>query len=207
MHSMTLDSTRWKPGRILITRLLAACLAVTAVLSHHVAETCSVGDFVLAGLGLLLILWCIEGRIWSSIFIGGRKTEELGTHGPYALCRNPLYFYSWLGAIGIACATGMVSVIVSAAFVFWLVFHLTIRAEERNLLRLHGAEYLDYCQNIPRFFPPLRASVIPSTYHIYPDRVRQTIAEARWFLFGWVLMLIIHLLHAERLFPPLLSLR
>src|SRR5690606_41067661 len=44
--------------------------------------------------GLVLILACIAGRCWASLYVGGRKNQELVTAGPYAHMRNPLYFFS-----------------------------------------------------------------------------------------------------------------
>jgi protein-S-isoprenylcysteine O-methyltransferase Ste14 len=43
--------------------------------------------------GIVLIVICILGRTWASLYIGGRKIDELVTVGPYSTMRNPLYFF------------------------------------------------------------------------------------------------------------------
>lgn len=63
--------------------------------------------------GLLLIVLCFVGRLWCILYIGARKNEELVTVGPYSLCRNPLYFFSTVGAVGIGLAFG--SLLAAAA--------------------------------------------------------------------------------------------
>src|SRR4029079_1084824 len=41
--------------------------------------------------GLLLILICILGRTWATLYIGGRKKSEMVTQGPYSGGRHTLY--------------------------------------------------------------------------------------------------------------------
>ena len=43
---------------------------------------------------------------WSSLYIAGRKGRELVTVGPYSTCRNPLYFFSIVGAAGMGAQSG-----------------------------------------------------------------------------------------------------
>ena len=51
--------------------------------------------------GLALIVICILGRTWCTLYIGGRKKRELINKGPYSVVRNPLYFFTTIGAAGI----------------------------------------------------------------------------------------------------------
>lgn len=50
-------------------------------------------------LGLIAIMICIFGRASCSLYIGGRKKQEIVSNGPYSLCRNPLYVFSFIGAV------------------------------------------------------------------------------------------------------------
>ncbi len=104
-------------------------------------------------LGAGLIFVCISGRTWCSLYIGGRKNYELVTTGPYSVCRNPLYVFSIIGAIGIGAQLGAVSVAVLAGFCAWLVHILVVRQEERLLLADHGEPYARYLAEVPRFLP------------------------------------------------------
>ena len=41
-----------------------------------------------------MILICILGRTWATLYIGGQKQRELVTKGPYSVVRNPLYLFT-----------------------------------------------------------------------------------------------------------------
>lgn len=56
--------------------------------------------------GGLLILLCIAGRTWCSLYIGGHKERQLIVSGPYSITRNPLHAFSILGTVGIFAVFG-----------------------------------------------------------------------------------------------------
>jgi protein-S-isoprenylcysteine O-methyltransferase Ste14 len=56
--------------------------------------------------GLLLILICILGRTWTTLYIGGLKRRTLVTKGPYSVVRNPLYLFTLLGATDVGAHSG-----------------------------------------------------------------------------------------------------
>jgi protein-S-isoprenylcysteine O-methyltransferase Ste14 len=85
-----------------------AALALVALVGSPV-EWATIHESVEA-IGLALILICIAGRCWCTLYIGGRKGAELVDIGPYSLCRNPLYFFSFLGAAGVGAQTGALTV-------------------------------------------------------------------------------------------------
>lgn len=53
--------------------------------------------------GILFLVGCLcvgaamAGRIWCAQYIAGYKNDVLVREGPYSVCRNPLYFFSFLG--------------------------------------------------------------------------------------------------------------
>jgi len=56
---------------------------------------------VLGGAGSLLVAVGVFGRVFCSMFIGGRKNDQLIVSGPYSVVRNPLYVFSFIIFIGI----------------------------------------------------------------------------------------------------------
>ena len=103
------------------------------------------------GLGAIVI--SIVGRAWCSLYIGGRKKAEVVSTGPYSLSRNPLYVFSYAGALGVGAQTG--SMVIACLFVLIavIVFHFTIAKEEAWLSAEFGAAYRDYMARTPRCGP------------------------------------------------------
>ena len=95
-------------------------------------------------IGIVLIVLCILGRTWSSLYIGGRKIEEFVQTGPYSVMRNPLYFFSFLGAAGVGMQVGSVTLGLICAVLAWLVFYTVVRQEEQVLEARYGAAYRGY---------------------------------------------------------------
>ncbi|MEQ1951520.1 isoprenylcysteine carboxylmethyltransferase family protein [Mesorhizobium sp. CN2-181] len=103
--------------------------------------------------GLALILIGIGGRLWSILYIGGRKSAEIVTAGPYSIVRNPLYFFSTIAAAGVGTQTGSITVAAAAAVLCATAFHIVAMREEAHLKALFGAPYEAYLQRVPRFVP------------------------------------------------------
>lgn len=175
--SVTLGFARWrKPFSRLIGAAFIALLVLTDSPHSPLLElTAKIS-------GILLISAAVLGRIWCALYIAGRKNAELCIDGPYSLCRNPLYLFSFLGAVGFAFAVGAIPLGLALVPVFWVYHHFVIQSEEAHLRSLFGSAYVDYCAKVPRFLP------LPS---LYWSRSRLTIdlhntlralSEVAWFL-------------------------
>lgn len=105
------------------------------------------------GVGLGLIIICIVGRAWCSLYIGGRKKTEIVDRGPYSISRNPLYVFSFIGAFGVGAQTGSVSLAALFLVVTVAVFWFTVRREEAWLSEAFGVPYAAYVAGTPRFGP------------------------------------------------------
>ena len=104
-------------------------------------------------LGLALIMVGIGGRLWATLYIGGRKSAVVVSTGPYSITRNPLYLFSSIAAAGVGAQTG--SYVIACLFLVLCAafFHLVARREERFLSAILGDEYLSYLRQVPRFLP------------------------------------------------------
>ena len=138
--------------RIYTLRVLGLLLIPLAVfVEPHFADNL-VGIF-LYQLGLLLIFVCVLGRIWSTLYIGKRKNVELITDGPYSMVRNPLYFFSAIGALGFGLM--LQSLIYMAVLMLGVLVILgrTINKEEAYLSAKFGSTWSEYVTRTPRFWP------------------------------------------------------
>ncbi len=132
--------------------------------------------------GFCLIVFCILGRTWCSFYIGGLKNKSLICNGPYSICRNPLYFFSIIGAVGVGAQVGSISLALAAGIITWLIFHILTFSEERFLLENFGASYRKYLRRVPRFFPKFSLWQDVDSLTIKPRNVWVTFVDACIFL-------------------------
>src|SRR5262245_50206169 len=88
---------------------------------------------IMEQVGFALICLATLGRIWCGIYIAGRKNRELCQDGPYSICRNPLYLFSFFGVVGVALGAGAPWVALTAGVLFCVYYTLVIRSEETHL--------------------------------------------------------------------------
>lgn len=132
--------------------------------------------------GFVLIVVCILGRTWSSLYIGGRKIEELVQTGPYSVMRNPLYFFSIIGATGVGAQSGSVLIALICGLIALVVFRVVVGQEEKVLIDRYGDTYRAFMARVPRFFPKPSLWTDDATLTIRPPRVVMTFADALVFL-------------------------
>src|SRR5262245_11871515 len=137
---------------------------------------------LIAGVGLTLILICVLGRTWCTLYIGGLKKRELVTAGPYSVVRNPLYVFSALGAAGIGAQTGSALLAFALAAGALAIFQAVARREEAFLAATFPAEFAAYAARVPRFWPRLSQWREADELRVKPHLVRRTFLEACLFL-------------------------
>lgn len=133
-------------------------------------------------IGIGLIVVCILGRTWCTLYIGGRKNAVVVDKGPYSITRNPLYVFSLLGAAGIGAQLGSFVLSLLAAVVVWVVFRIVVSREERHLHDRLGSSYRDYLARVPRFLPQLSLWHNVDSLEVHPGRVVRTFLDACIFL-------------------------
>jgi protein-S-isoprenylcysteine O-methyltransferase Ste14 len=117
--------------------LVVQCLSIAAIglllFSRPGWDEASTLHEVVEMTGFILILVCIFGRLWSILYVGGRKNSELAISGPYSITRNPLYLFSTIGAFGIGLMFGSIIVAAFLGVCTYAVFLMTARKEEAFL--------------------------------------------------------------------------
>ncbi len=132
-------------------------------------------------IGLILVVICICGRIYCTLYIGGRKIESLVTTGPYSVTRNPLYFFSVIGAVGAGAQLGSFILAFTTGLVAYLVFLLVIFKEEAVLASRLGDASAEY-SSVPRLWPRLSLWRDSALVEVDPRLVRTTALDASVFL-------------------------
>lgn len=144
-------------------------------------EASSFHEFV-EMIGFVLILICIFGRLWSILYVGGRKNRELAVSGPYSITRNPLYLFSTIGAFGIGLMFGSIIVAAALGVCTYAVFGLTARKEETFLRDKFGPTFEAYVARTPRFWPNPRLYRDEHQHTFSTTALRSTFFDALYFL-------------------------
>jgi len=141
-------------------------------------------SFLLFFLGIILVAVASLGRMWCSLYIAGYKDKELITNGPYSLCRNPLYFFSMVGVVGVGFSTETIIFPLIFLILFSIYYPFVIKSEERGLESSFGIAFEEYKQKVSSFFPRLSSFEEPAQYTVNPMVYRRHIFSALWFI--WI---------------------
>lgn len=147
--------------------------------------------------GIALILVCIAGRTWCTLYIGARKKRELVTIGPYSVCRNPLYAFTIVGAFGAGAQYGSLVIASAAAFATYAIFLAVVRHEEAFLADNFGPEFARYVASVPRLVPNFsRWNDVPEL-NVSPQLIVRTVLDASLFLLAIPASEIVELLQRQ----------
>lgn len=192
--------------RKILSQLFVIALGILILFSRSHWERSGLVAEILFVIGLFLIGVATVGRLWCSLYICGYKTNELITVGPYSVCRNPLYFFSFLGGIGVGLATETLTVALIILAAFLLYYPFMIRSEEKKLRSVHGEDFERYADKTPRFWPSIAGFYEPEEYIIKPRRFRKRAFDALWFVWFAGILELIEALHDYDVIPTVFKL-
>ncbi len=172
---------RWRRFALLSFGLVILCFAAFTASSMPYSIEGPLHESI-ESFGRILLLMAVAGRTWCSLYIGGRKKVEIVETGPYSVCRNPLYVFSILGAVGVGAQFGSATTALVLGAITACVFVLVVRKEEEFLAAAFGVPYLSYVQRVPRFIPNFRHWRSVETIEINPKLVTRTFLEASLLL-------------------------
>ncbi len=192
--------------RIAASRLVAAILIVLVIFNEDCWKGHGAVEILFETIGLFLIGMGAFGRLWASLYIGGYKNDKLITCGPYSATRNPLYFFSFVGIVGIGLCTK--SFILSGLLLlgFSIYYPLVIREEEIKLRSTHPEEFERY-KSVPRFLPNPFLYREPETYEVHTGRYVKSMLDCTFFLWIFALLRILERLHAMDMIPVFFKIR
>lgn len=153
--------------------------------------------------GYLFLLAGLVIRVWCVFYIGGRKSKELVTQGPYSICRNPIYVGTFLLAIGAGlCFENLLMLIFCTAAIL-PVHLLVVRMEEAHLEAIFGEQYCLYRQRVPRYWPRLRGYESPKRVTVSVRAIRRIAIDTAAVLLLPEVEDMLELLHDHGVLPVL----
>ena len=177
--------TRYENCRLPASRAVAAIAVFFLLFSSNPWEAGGPAvPTALFAIGMFLVAIGSLGRMWCSLYIAGYKDRALITQGPYSMTRNPLYFFSTFGALGVGFCTETFTFPLVLLLAMSLYYPLVVRKEERRLREAFGADFDDYARRVPVFLPKLALFSEPDTYVVKPIVYRHHMFNALWFV--WI---------------------
>lgn len=158
----------------------------------------SVG-FVLVTVGTLY-------RMWSSVFIAGRKDIEIVQDGPYARSRHPLYLGSLVAGLGLALSTRSLVLAMALPAVLAGLMAQAIRREDRFLAQRHGAAWAEYAARVPALWPSPRGTDGPHRREVDLAIYRKAFLDAATVLGLWLAIVAVDTLRNQGAWAPLFRL-
>ena len=187
--------------RIRLGQLLILGFSAVILCTGSYWEENSLVGGVLFLIGTVLASIATVGRMWCSIYISGYKKDMLVTTGPYSICRNPLYFFSLLGAVGVGLATKTLSIPLMIFILFSIYYPIVIKREEERLTGIHQDDFENYRKKIPRFIPSFTYFEEPDEYTIKPKFLRGRFLDSLWFVWLVGVLALIEALHRHGVVP------
>lgn len=193
-------------ARQLHSRIFAAFLIILLMVSEPMLVKGSFLRESFFWLGYGMVIFGAFGRVYCSVFIGGRKNDEVVRAGVFSVVRNPLYVFSFIAMVGIGLQSGMVLVTAILIATFMLYYPVVVAKEEGFLENKFGSDYIKYKQEVPRWVPNLRLWNEPEQVDAKPKFIRHTIFDAAIFFLPPICFSIISSLQNHDMLPIWLTL-
>jgi protein-S-isoprenylcysteine O-methyltransferase Ste14 len=177
-------------------------LPFVALTEPHWDEHSFIGE-ALPLAGLLLIVVGVITRIFSTLYVGGRKNDVLMVDGPFSVVRNPLYVGSLIATLGVGFMTGSLLIAAAITGLFLALHHHTIAREEAFLREKFGQDYVMYYAVTPRWIPRLSLWKSPGDISVKPVFILRTIRDGMMFVLAIPLLMLIAELRDHGTIPTL----
>ena len=177
--------------RKLVFRLLAILLAAYLFYAPNLWPLNAIAIAWTQAAGVLLLFAGIIGRTFATISIGGHKDKIIMKTELYSICRNPLYFSSFLIGIGIGLLTSRMDFTLLVAAGYLAIFYPMMR-NEAKLLKQNFSDFAEYEQNVPLFFPKFSLWNNRKNFEINFDRVKRTLIDSSLALLAIPVIILLH---------------
>lgn len=204
---MTENTRPYRKYRVQFLRLAMLPIVLIPLVTDTTMRRHPLTEITVESAGYLLLLAGVGLRFWSTLYIGTRKSRELIRHGPYSVCRNPLYWGTSAIVTGVALLFTNPVMLLAILLLFVPVSLLTIRMEETHLEEIFGEEYRDYRRQVPRLWPSLRHYAGLEKLEVPSRIIARASIEASGVLLVPLAEDVIQVFHSHNWLPALWTLR
>jgi protein-S-isoprenylcysteine O-methyltransferase Ste14 len=179
-------------GWIGIFLLAPFCVAVVFSVPRSLEGSWT--DFIFDQFAWFMFFGGAAIRWWSTLYIGGRKSADLISEGPYSMCRNPLYVGTFLMVLSMAVFMESLTLGVGLLLASWIYLSTTVPVEEQRLRERFGSKFDKYCEEVPRLFPRLSSFRSAQTIEVRLNGLfSEGIRTARWIWLPLLCLLVVQL--------------
>ncbi len=201
-----ITANTYAAARINLSRLASLLFVIALCITSSRWSTLQPATgHALAFAGWLLVGTGVMGRIWAGSYICGCKNVKLMMDGPYSLCRNPLYLFSFIGGVGAMMVTQTLTFPLAFAAIFLAYYQPVMRSEEQTLRGIHGESFEAYRKAVPLFWPRQFAFNEPEQYPMSARHFRRFLIEVIWFIVIAALVQTLHQLHLNGTLPSVFT--
>jgi len=201
-HESTL-ATLLEKYRLPLSKLVVGIILALMLFTASRWQLSPLAIWAIDSVALVLLLVACLGRVWCIMYIGGQKNTSVVTAGPYSVVRNPLYCFSFIGALGIVLMTHSITIAALLLVFFIGIYPFVVRKEESNLRRLFGQPYDDYLATTPRFIPSPGQYSTKSAVPADVPRLQRSLFDSGCFVLAFIALSGIRLAHETGLIPVL----
>ncbi len=187
--------------RIHLSRIIALIFFIFIAFTASKWEEINIVSNIFFLVGCIFVGVASLGRLWCSLYIAGYKNDTLITLGPYSISRNPLYFFSMIGGVGVGLVTETFLIPLGILILFLIYYPMVIKGEEIRLLNIHGDKYRSYYDKTPALMPDLSRLEEPNTYIVKPKIFKKNIFSALWFVWLVGIIELLEALHEANILP------
>lgn len=199
-------STTLEKYRLPLSKAFVTIVLLLMVFTTSLWQLSNTSVWIIDSIALLLLLVACLGRVWCIMYIGGHKNTSVVSAGPYSMVRNPLYVFSFVGAIGLVLMTHSF-VIAALLLIFYVgIYPFVVAKEESNLHGLFGEAYQEYCDKTPRFVPSLKLYSTETKIPADANRMEKSLFDSGCFVLAFIALSGIRLAHDSGVIPVLFKL-
>lgn len=161
-------------------------------------------SFIIEFVGYLFLLFGLCIRVWSILYIGGRKSKSLTTDGPYSICRHPLYLGTFSIVIGAGLCFENIPMLLATLLIMVPIHLVVAKMEDAHLAELFPEKYPEYKKLVPGYFPKFSNYNSPETVEVSIRSIQRILTDTVAVLMIPEAEDLLELLYDKWHIPPIL---
>ncbi|HNX26689.1 MAG TPA: isoprenylcysteine carboxylmethyltransferase family protein [Phycisphaerae bacterium] len=163
--------------RVLFLRLGSLPVILMAIFVRPEWEHEETTSFIIEMVGYLFLIFGLCIRVWAILYIGGKKSKELTTTGPYSLCRHPLYLGTFSIVVGAGLCFENIPMLLATILIMVPIHLVVARMEDEHMAELFPQTYPEYKKLVRGYWPNFKNYRSSETIEIPIRSIRRVLVD------------------------------